>query len=286
MDKLLAWSIAQQSGDQEAMDKIGQPDMKALNQLFGGVDEPALMKQSMLVVHNPEADLEDKEVALENFEMLIENLDNANNIENLGLWNAVIELLNDKRPESLRVGSASVIGIAVQNNDKSQQDFLKYDNGFSSLVKYSIDEQTSKDLRNKLLFAISSLVRNNEDSFKYFNKLNGWEIFSLLNSHDHKLDIRVLLVLSSVISNEKVFKFEIEPKLHEYKMIEKLINSLIKDNLTCTEKSLNILCQLIHLNFKFNEDEISLLANNMSKINHLQNDYVDEFTKIQKITKS
>merc|ERR1712098_237458 len=110
------------------MEKIGKPDEKALAQLFGtgGPDEPTLMKQSIQVVENPEADLEAKEVALENFEMLIENLDNANNIENMKMWPSIIKLLNDDQPEPLRILATSIIAIAVQNNPKCQDDFLKH----------------------------------------------------------------------------------------------------------------------------------------------------------------
>ncbi|EGV64178.1 hsp70 nucleotide exchange factor fes1 [Yamadazyma tenuis] len=287
MDKLLAWSLAQQSGDKEAMAKIGQPDMKALNSLFGGVDEPTLMTQAMLVAQNPEASVEDREVALENFEMLIENLDNANNIENLKLWPAVISLLDESVDSSLRVLAASIVGIAVQNNTKSQEDFLKYDTGFKSLVQYSVDPSTSVELKLKLLFAISSLVRNNQDSFKFFNKLKGWTILTLLDKHDnHKVDIRVLSVLSSVLTSESLFKSEIEAKLHEYKLVDKLINSLLNDNITCMEKSLSILGQLISLNFKFEAGELKLLSKNIDKISHLKEEYSEDFAKIRKITKS
>ncbi|KAK7680728.1 hsp70 nucleotide exchange factor fes1 [Cerrena zonata] len=128
MEKLLQWSIAQQTGDKESAEKIGQPDPKLLEQLFGGggPDEPALMKQSIMVVENPEATLENKQIAFDNFEMLIENLDNANNIENLKLWTSIINQLSPEVDDSLKIYAASIIGTAVQNNPNSQEDFLKY----------------------------------------------------------------------------------------------------------------------------------------------------------------
>ena len=107
MDKLLQWSIAQQSGDQEAIEKIGKPDPKMLEQLFGGPDEPALMKQAIMVIDNEEATLENREIAFDNFEMLIENMDNANNIENIKLWQSVIDKMSAETPTSFRVYAAS-----------------------------------------------------------------------------------------------------------------------------------------------------------------------------------
>lgn len=281
MDKLLAWSIAQQSGDKSAIEKAGQPDFKALNQVFGGVDEPTLMRQSIEVVES-DASNEDKEVALENFEMLIENLDNANNIENLKLWDSIIKLLEDSNtPLAMKTLAASIVGIAVQNNPQCQADFLKYD-GFKVLL----ENLAASDIgfRLKVLFAISSIVRNNKDSIKYFNKYNGWNAFE----HDfvnHKVDIRLLSVLSSILTNETLFKSEIEPKLHELKLVKYLINHLSNDNITCKEKALGIISQLIHLNFRFDEDELSLLSKNMSEISHLRQDYIDDFKNIESITK-
>lgn len=64
--------------------------------------------------------LDNKEQAFDNLEQLIENLDNANNLENLKLWNPLIGQLSS--PESsLRYMAAWVCGTAVQNNLKSQE---------------------------------------------------------------------------------------------------------------------------------------------------------------------
>lgn len=285
MDKLLAWSVAQQSGDKEAIEKIGKPDEKVLSQLFGGPDEPTLMKQSIEIVNDPTVELKDKEIALENFEMLIENLDNANNIENMKLWSSIINLLDNETPDSLRLLSTSIISIAVQNNDKAQDDFLKYD-GFEKLLTTYSD--ASFNLKSKVLFAISSLIRNNLNSFKFFNKLNGWEILKspedLDSKQKDKLNIRLLSVISSIISNTKEFKPEIEPKLNEFNVISFIIDNL-SSNLNCSEKSLQNLNQLINLNYKFSEDDLSQLSSSMKQIQHLKEDYPTEFKAIESITK-
>ncbi|CAH6723839.1 hsp70 nucleotide exchange factor Fes1p [[Candida] jaroonii] len=285
MDKLLAWSVAQQSGDKEAIEKIGKPDEKVLSQLFGGPDEPTLMKQSIDIVNDPTVELKDKEIALENFEMLIENLDNANNIENMKLWSSIVKLLDGETPDSLRILAVSIISIAVQNNDKAQDDFLKYD-GFERLL--AIYPDASFTLKLKVLFAISSLIRNNLNSFKFFNKLNGWEILKAPEDVDSKqkdkLNIRLLSVISSIISNTKEFKPEIEPKLNEFKVISFIIDNL-SSNINCSEKSLQNLNQLINLNYKFDDDELSQLTSSIKQIQHLKEDYPTEFKAIESITK-
>lgn len=286
MDKLLAWSIANESGDKETMDKVGKPDEKALAQLFGGPDEPTLMKQSIQVVENPEADLEAKQVALENFEMLIENMDNANNIENLHLWPSIIGLLNADHDSDLRLLAGSIIAISVQNNPKCQADFLKYLDGFSRLVEYSLDTQTPMNIKLKFLFAISSLIRNHQDSFNYFLKLDGWNTLMISqpsNEFNDKLILRILSIVSSILTNESVFKFEIEPKFQQLNVINNLMTEVSKDlnNINLIEKFLQIIVHLIDLNYKFNDDEIKNLKGFITGIGKYRDDYGEEIKKIE-----
>lgn len=63
--------------------------------------------------------LDDKLVAFDNFEQLIESLDNANNMEPLGLWSPLVGLLAHREPDMRRM-AAWCVGTAVQNNEKSQ----------------------------------------------------------------------------------------------------------------------------------------------------------------------
>lgn len=172
MEKLLQWSIANSQGDKEAMARAGQPDPKLLQQLFGGggPDDPTLMKESMAVIMNPEVDLETKLVAFDNFEMLIENLDNANNIENLKLWEPLLDVLVQTKDEELRAAALSIIGTAVQNNLDSQNNFMKYDNGLRSLIEIASDKTKPLDVRTKAFYALSNLIRNHKDiSEKFLN---------------------------------------------------------------------------------------------------------------------
>lgn len=97
------------------------PEM--LSSLFGGPSEADLMKAAMevLVADDDSGDvsLDDKLVAFDNFEQLIESLDNANNMEPLGLWSPLVGLLTHREPDMRRM-AAWCVGTAVQNNEKSQ----------------------------------------------------------------------------------------------------------------------------------------------------------------------
>lgn len=128
MNKLLKWSVQnspQQNADgtttaPPSADKAARtltPDM--LNALFGGPSEADLMKAAMEVLHSDESDLENKLIAFDNFEQLIESIDNANNLEPLGLWTPLVQLLQHEDADMRRM-AAWCVGTAVQNNQKAQ----------------------------------------------------------------------------------------------------------------------------------------------------------------------
>lgn len=269
MEKILQWSIASQSGDKEAMEKIGAPTPEELSKLFGagGADEPTLMKQAIVVVENPEATLEAKETAFDNFEMLVENLDNANNIENLKLWPNVIAQLQST--ESLSVLAASIIGVATQNNPDSQKAFLAKENGLSKLIELVNDESTSRELRLKSLFAMSCLVRNYPDATVKFAELDGWEALHLQSSQsDHKLLLRKLSLISALLSTGLD-----DTKLQHFKKInfvDNLISTFDTENVGCIDKVLSIIGQLYALKYQFSNEEISRLAQQLDRVEHLK----------------
>lgn len=271
MEKLLQWSIAQQTGDDEAKKKVGQPDPKMLEQLFGGPDEPTLMKQSIMVVNNEEATLENKEIALENFEMLIENLDNANNIENMKLWPDIIALLSAKEP-SLQVLAASIVAIATQNNPKSQDAFAQYSDGFSKLIQLAFDSTTSAELYTKSLSALASLIRNNEAANDKFVELQGLECLSLSDAGSNKkVMMRKLSLISAVISTG--INGAKTDSINRHNLVPAIANNLKADNhLSCVEMSLNILAQLVRYNYNFTAQEKQLLTSAITQIQPIKQD--------------
>ncbi|KAG4026768.1 hypothetical protein MFRU_036g00020 [Monilinia fructicola] len=164
MNELLKWSV--ENSSVTAADPTAPPPQTrtlppdAMNVLFGGPSDADLMKASIYAVQSsdPEVTLEDKVVAFDNFEQLIENLDNANNIEALQLWQPLLGFLAHEEKE-IRKMAAWCVGTAVQNNEKSQRCMLK-EGGVPLLVKMSVDAKEEKDVRRKAVYALSSAVRN------------------------------------------------------------------------------------------------------------------------------
>lgn len=182
LNNLLKWGIQNSQASRTHGASADQPatqiDAEALRQLVTGMSGPSdaeLMQESMQVIRNEEAELEHRTTAFDNFEQLIENLDNANNIENLGLWTPLIEQLQHKEPD-LRFYAAWCCGTAVQNNIRTQERVsasrhtqpsmqdanqlqLLVVGAIPTLVRMATSDEDKK-VRKKAIFALSSSVRN------------------------------------------------------------------------------------------------------------------------------
>ncbi|KAK4224854.1 nucleotide exchange factor Fes1-domain-containing protein [Podospora fimiseda] len=131
---------------------------EVLAAIMGGPSDADLMKAAMEVLHDPSTDLENKLIAFDNFEQLIESLDNANNLANLSLWTPLLQLLGHENDE-IRLYAAWCVGTAVQNNIKSQERLLAM-GGIPLLVERAIKDGEGEKVRRKAIYALSSAVRN------------------------------------------------------------------------------------------------------------------------------
>ena len=95
-------------------------DAQALQALMGGPSDADLMKESMAAIQSPEISIPNKLVAFDNLEQLIEQIDNANNMQNLGLWDPLLAVLESDESD-LRRMAAWCMGTAVQNNVLAQE---------------------------------------------------------------------------------------------------------------------------------------------------------------------
>jgi len=172
MNQLLKWSIENSSNpsadassttDPKAERPSGQPfNAEVLNSLMGGPTDADLMKESMAAILSQDINLDNKLIAFDNFEQLIENLDNANNMENLGLWTPLVGFLGSEEVE-LRRYAAWCCGTAVQNNIKTQERLLVM-NAIPTLIHLSISDP-NEPVRRKAIYALSSEVRNYQPAF-------------------------------------------------------------------------------------------------------------------------
>lgn len=161
---LLKWSIENASttaNDPEAAPPTNRGfNPEAMAALFGGPSEADLMISSMQAITSttPELSLDDKLVAFDNFEQLVESLDNANNLENLALWTPLLGQLQSREPDMRRM-AAWCVGTAVQNNARTQERLVAL-GGIPALVGLATGAAETRDVRRKAVYALSCAVRN------------------------------------------------------------------------------------------------------------------------------
>jgi len=160
LNSLLQWSIensqAARSPDQGVTTPQGL-SADALRALMGGPSDADLMREAMTIIVSDDTTLEAKMTAFDNFEQLVESIDNANNMEPLGLWSPLMAQLENAQAD-LRRMAAWCVGTAVQNNVKAQERFLAI-NGIEKLVKLALHDE-DKVVRRKAVYALSSGIRN------------------------------------------------------------------------------------------------------------------------------
>lgn len=167
MNQLLKWSIENSettrddptaSTDPEAKRSSGRGlSQEAIKSLMGGPSDAELMKSSMAAIKSLDVSLDNKLVAFDNFEQLIEIVDNANNLESLALWTPLVAELSNAEAEIRRM-AAWCVGTAVQNNIKSQERALAV-NALPVLVQLAIEDPNDQ-VRRKAIYALSSEIRN------------------------------------------------------------------------------------------------------------------------------
>lgn len=124
LNNLLRWSVENSEAARDDPALASQPKSnltpEMMAALMGGPSDAELMREAMRAITSEETDLENKLTAFDNFEQLVEQIDNANNMEPLGLWPLLLKQLENEEAE-LRRMAAWCVGTAVQNNVKAQE---------------------------------------------------------------------------------------------------------------------------------------------------------------------
>ncbi len=165
LNDLLRWSIENTPNGAAAAATGENPAAEASNltpevmaALMGGPSDADLMRASMEIITAGDVTLDNKLIAFDNLEQLIESLDNANNMANLGLWTPLLAQLASDEAE-IRTMAAWCIGTAVQNNEKTQETLLAV-GGIPPLVAMATRDAEAGAVRRKAIYALSSAIRN------------------------------------------------------------------------------------------------------------------------------
>jgi len=167
LNSLLKWGIENSEASKSDLSapapttSTSNLDPSVLQALLGGPSDADLMKDAMAAIQSPDVSLDNKITAFDNFEQLVEGIDNANNMEPLGLWVPLVRLLEASEKE-LRMYAAWCVGTAVQNNSRAQERLFVL-NAIPTLVKMATGDPDPV-ARKKAILALSSGVRNYQPS--------------------------------------------------------------------------------------------------------------------------
>ncbi|KAJ3157543.1 hsp70 nucleotide exchange factor fes1 [Geranomyces michiganensis] len=194
--ELLQWGTAH-STPGDVRPTIEPIDPKWLDVILGKEDA-IRMKDCMEVIQSTGKSLADKETAFDELEMLVESLDNANDLRPLKLWEPLIEIVSNNEEPTLRKFAAWVMGTAVQNNGRAQQDFLAV-GGLDPVLKALADDADS-DVRGK---ALHCAIRQNPSAIEAFMEKNGVAVLAAVASDgDARLLKRAVFLIRSLIEEE------------------------------------------------------------------------------------
>ncbi|KAF2772305.1 putative Hsp70 nucleotide exchange factor [Teratosphaeria nubilosa] len=163
LNELLKWSVENSDASHNDPTAPTQPtrnlNPEILQQILGGPSDADRMREAMTAIIAPpdQVDPANKLIAWDNLERLIEPIDNANNLESLGMWKPLIEQLDHAEP-GMRRSAAACCSTAVQNNIKSQEKLLQH-GGMPTLARLAT-EDPDRGVRKKAVSALSSQVRN------------------------------------------------------------------------------------------------------------------------------
>ncbi|EGG00066.1 uncharacterized protein MELLADRAFT_79345 [Melampsora larici-populina 98AG31] len=138
---------------QEPIKKL---DTSILDTILGRTDAIRI-KELINVFENLEVQIEERIQAGEGLEELVQDLDNANDLEVLGVWPKLIKLLEEPN-DQIQFYTCWIIGTSVQNNPKSQLAFLKYDP--IPLILNVLNQSNDEETKAKSLYCLSSTLKH------------------------------------------------------------------------------------------------------------------------------
>ncbi|CAG8831914.1 29007_t:CDS:2, partial [Gigaspora margarita] len=252
MEKLLKWStensdpsnVPQQPTTQEK----SELDPEVIDLILGKSDA-VQMREAVEAVSNPETNLDDKKIALDNLEMLVEQIDNANDIENMNLWPQILSFLS--LPEaSLRTQVIWVCGTAVQNNPKAQKAFFEK-GGLTLILNILKDADEDMEVKSKALYALSGAIKHYPPGLAQFEKDEGYD---------------VLLKLLETSNDPDTVAMRIKERGFAKKMINILDEYGEKDEDLADKVLRTLLAELRHSSHSFAEDEINELRKRLPEL--------------------
>ncbi|CAH7666809.1 adenyl-nucleotide exchange factor [Phakopsora pachyrhizi] len=173
-----------------------------------GKQDAVRMREAMDVLEDRSKTLAIRTQAGSCLEELVQDLDNTNDMEVIGLWPRLMKLLegfDESDDDLIKFYACWICGTAVQNNPKSQLAFLKRD---PIPVIIGILSNSNEQTQAKALYCLSSTLRNSPRDLgvmKSFGQSHGWEtIHGCLIGPSMKLRRKAVFLINGLVLEDLV----------------------------------------------------------------------------------
>ncbi|KIM51781.1 hypothetical protein SCLCIDRAFT_1224178 [Scleroderma citrinum Foug A] len=199
MQSLLRWGVENSTQNQGDAPQRKDIDPVLIDHILGKPDAQ-LMKEALEVAVDASNDEDIRLTALDDLEMLVENIDNANDLKKLNMWEPLHGFLSAATTtDPLRMQTLWVIGTALQNNPAAQLTYLTLDPLPAMLSTLSASSNSAKT-RSKAMYALSGLLRHNAQAVRQLNAMAGWHtIRGALEDSDINVRRKAAFLLNTLL---------------------------------------------------------------------------------------
>ncbi|EIN05153.1 nucleotide exchange factors-like protein [Punctularia strigosozonata HHB-11173 SS5] len=208
MQSILRWSIENSDPSSSQNASHVEPrkiDPEIIDMILGKPDSE-LMKEALAIAVDESRDEDERVQALDDFEMLIEQIDNANNLEKLHMWEPLHNLLlSPTSPTSLKSHVLWILGTAVQNNPAAQHAYSQITPPpVPTLLSFLSPASTSSPkVRSRAVYALSGLLKHNVAAVRQLDREDeaGWAVLrDALEDSDVTVRRKVAFLLGALLT--------------------------------------------------------------------------------------
>ena len=190
----------------------------------GVVDEVKRIKEiTEKISDDPRGDLlateeeEDERVfVLEELRDRLESVDNAKDLGAIGGLTPLLEGIQSEKWEEIRAMSAECVAVSVQNHPEAQKNAMSCDALRVLLLTLQSEKHLNKKSNAKVIYALSCLVRGNQEVMGMFVKSDGIESLAKSGLASSVIKTRVkaaTLLRHASVSSEEAMKRTIDAKV-------------------------------------------------------------------------
>ncbi|KAG2031143.1 armadillo-type protein [Suillus americanus] len=216
MQSLLRWSV------ENSTPSTGPPptttnklDPGIIDHILGKPDAQ-LMREALIIGVDERQTEDDRLQALDDLEMLVQNIDNANDLEKLGLWQPLHNLLQSPNTtDTLKMQTLWIIGTALQNNPAAQLAYLNLEPLPILLKSLSPTPSNSAETRSRALYALSGFLKLNAAAVQQMGAVGGWSALRMcLEDSEIRVRRKTTFLLNTLLLPTSSSQVNLQPNIN------------------------------------------------------------------------